>query len=47
MLYDDKICTGEEAAEGLMQLKKRMEEIGCHIVVDRGDAIRERKNDYV
>lgn len=37
MLYDDKICTGEEAAEGLEDLKKRMEQIGCQIVTDRGD----------
>lgn len=37
LLYDDKICTGEEAAEGLANLQKRMEGIGCCIVVDRGD----------
>ncbi len=37
MLYDNKIGTGEEAAEGLEQLKRRMEEIGYEIVVDRGD----------
>lgn len=38
MLYDNKISTGEEAAEGLENLKKRMEAIGCEIVTDRGDA---------
>ncbi len=38
MLYDNKISTGEEAAEGLESLKKRMEAIGCEIVTDRGDA---------
>lgn len=37
LLYNDKICTGEEAAEGIKELKKRMEKIGCHIVTDRGD----------
>lgn len=37
LLYDDKICTGEEAAEGLEKLKKRMNAIGCQIVTDRGD----------
>lgn len=37
LLYDDKICTGEEAAEGLSNLRKRMEAIGCRIVTDRGD----------
>ena len=37
LLYDDKICTGEEAAEGLANLKERMESIGCRIVTDRGD----------
>ena len=38
MLYDNKISAGEEAAEGLESLKKRMEAIGCEIVTDRGDA---------
>ena len=37
LLYNDKICTGEEAAEGLANLKVRMESIGCHVVTDRGD----------
>ena len=37
MLYDGKISTGDEAAEGVEQLKKRMETIGCCIVTDRGD----------
>lgn len=38
LLYDNKICTGDEAAEALSSLKKRMEGIGSQIVVDRGDA---------
>lgn len=37
LLYDNKICTGEEAAEGIRELKTRMQKIGCHIVTDRGD----------
>lgn len=37
MLYDGKISTGDEAAECVEQLRKRMETIGCCIVTDRGD----------
>lgn len=37
MLYDNKICTGDEAAECRMCLQKRMESIGYTIAVDRGD----------
>ncbi len=36
-LYDNKICTGDEAAECLNCLKGRMEGIGYRIVTDRGD----------
>jgi biotin synthase len=36
-LYDNKICTGEEAAECRMCLQNRMRKIGYEIVVDRGD----------
>lgn len=36
-LYDNKICTGEEAAEGLAKLTKRIENIGYKIITDRGD----------
>ncbi len=38
-LYNNKLCTGEEAVEGLLELKKRISAIGCEIVTDRGDAI--------
>lgn len=38
-LYDNKICTGEEAAECRSCLQKRIESIGYEIVVDRGDFI--------
>jgi len=37
MLYDNKICTGDEAAECLNCMKKRMEGIGYHVTVSRGD----------
>lgn len=36
-LYDNKICTGDEAAECIQCLKNRMESIGCQIVTSRGD----------
>ena len=36
-LYDNKICTGEEAAECRGCLNRRMESIGYELVVDRGD----------
>ena len=39
MLYDNKICTGDEAAESLSNLKVRMKNIGYNIVVDKGDSL--------
>ena len=36
-LYDNKICTGEEAAECRWCLHVRMKSIGYEVVVDRGD----------
>ena len=39
-LYDNKIFTGEEAAECRLCLNRRMESIGYEIVVDRGDVYR-------
>ncbi len=36
-LYDNKICTGDEAAESRANLAKRMETIGYHLVDERGD----------
>lgn len=36
-LYDNKICTGAESAEGLEKLKESMRSIGYEITVDRGD----------
>lgn len=37
LLYDGKICTGEEAAECSMCLKRRVEKIGFRIAEGRGD----------
>ena len=36
-LYDNKICTGEEAAECLSCLKRRVMSVGYEITIDRGD----------
>lgn len=38
-LYDNKICTGEEAAECRGCLQRRMESIGYQVVTGRGDAL--------
>ncbi|MDF2685398.1 MAG: hydE, partial [Clostridia bacterium] len=38
-LYDNKICTGEEAAECRFCLQNRMKKIGYEIVIDKGDFI--------
>ena len=38
-LYDNKICTGEEAAECRGCLSGRVESVGLHLVSDRGDAV--------
>lgn len=39
-LYDNKICTGEEAAECRGCLGRRVESVGYHLVNERGDAIQ-------
>lgn len=36
-LYDNKICTGDEAAECRYCMSRRMESVGYHVVVARGD----------
>lgn len=38
-LYDNKICTGEEAAECRGCLERRIESTGYHIVTARGDSL--------
>ena len=37
LLYDKKICTGDEAAECIVCMKNRMKSIGYKVVVNRGD----------
>ena len=37
-LYDNKLCTGTEAAEARQELEERMRSIGYRIVTDRGDS---------
>lgn len=39
-LYDNKICTGEEAAECRGCLGRRVESVGYQLVEDRGDALQ-------
>ena len=38
-LYDNKICTGDEAAECKVCLTKRIESVGYKIVTARGDRL--------
>lgn len=38
-LYDNKICTGEEAAECRGCLSRRVESVGYRLVQERGDAV--------
>ena len=40
-LYDNKICTGDEAAECRACLQNRMRSIGYELAVDRGDFVPE------
>lgn len=37
-LYDNKLCTGDEAAESLRILRERIGQIGYDLTVDRGDS---------
>ena len=38
-LYDNKISTGEEAAESVARLKEKVSAAGYRVVIDRGDAL--------
>ena len=40
MLYDNKVCTGDEAAECISCMDRRMESIGYRVVTSRGDSPR-------
>ena len=37
LLYDGKICTGDEAAECRMCMQRRIEKVGYQVKVSRGD----------
>lgn len=39
LLYDNKLCTGDEAAESIRNLEKRIKNIGYRIAVSRGDSL--------
>ena len=43
LLYDNKICTGEEAAQCIECLKTRVAKTGYEIVTDRGDHIGQKR----
>lgn len=38
MLYDNKICMGDESAQQYQALVRRVESVGYHVVMGRGDA---------
>ena len=44
LLYDNKICTGDEAAESVEHLKEQMRHIGYEIVISRGDSLNKGGN---
>ncbi len=39
LLYDGKICTGDEAAECRMCMQRRIESTGYHVEISRGDHV--------
>lgn len=39
LLYDNKIATGDEAAESVAHLRQSMADIGYQVVTDRGDSL--------
>ncbi|MBP5492024.1 MAG: [FeFe] hydrogenase H-cluster radical SAM maturase HydE [Clostridiales bacterium] len=43
LLYDNKICTGDEAAECIRCMTMRVQKVGYQVVTDRGDHIRFKK----
>lgn len=45
-LYDNKICTGDEAAQCVQCLRRRIESVGCSMPVSRGDHVlfRQERN---
>ena len=45
LLYDNKICTGDEAAECIRCMTLRVEKVGYHVVTDRGDHMKFKKRE--
>ena len=45
MLYDNKICTGDESAQCIKCLEGRIKTTGCNIVIARGDYKGGNEND--
>ena len=37
LLYDNKICTGDEAAECIRCMRTRVSKVGYHVIESRGD----------
>jgi biotin synthase len=46
LLYDNKICTGDEAAECVNCMRMRIKNVGYDLVVSRGDCSKD-KDDYI
>lgn len=46
LLYDNKICTGDEAAECVGCLRQRIAETGYELVCDRGDYVYDSAPDF-
>ncbi len=44
LLYNNKLATGIESAEGLGRLDEKLRSIGCHVTVSRGDCINFKNN---
>lgn len=45
MLYDDKICTGDESAQCRKCLEGRINSVGCRVVTSRGDSKNTEKDE--
>ena len=42
MLYNNKLSSGDEAAEAVRELDKKIRSVGYEIVTDRGDRRKEK-----
>lgn len=45
LLYDNKICTGDEAAQCIGCMSRRVESVGYKVVVARGDHVKHENKD--